>query len=215
MAIVTNTEACLRWLAADEPDLEHATEAAKRAVRNGHRAARVIASVRALARNASPHIARSNLAPLIGEVVDLMRAEFRRRAVSVHTTYADGLPTVMADRVQIQQVIVNLLLNGMEAVAGQQEEPAAVWIEASLADPPRVVVVAVSDTGAGVAPDLMHRMFDPLVTSKPDGMGLGLSICRTIVEAHHGRIWAERRVPRGTVIQFTLPLVQDGSATAS
>jgi signal transduction histidine kinase len=170
--------------------------------------------VRALARNASPEIARFDLAALIGEVVDLMRAEFRRRATSVHTNCSTNLPTVMADRVQIQQVIANLLSNGMEAVAGQHEEAPTVWIDASLAGPPEVLV-AVSDTGPGVVPELMDRIFDPLVTSKPGGMGLGLSICRTIVEAHRGRIWAERRVPRGTVIQFTLPLVQHGTPDAS
>jgi PAS domain S-box-containing protein len=211
MAIVTSAEACLRWLASDAPDLEHARQAAGRVVRNGHRAAEVIASVRALAQKTNPSMTVLELPAVIDEVLGLFRAEIRRRTISLQADWPDGLPRVTADPVQIQQVVANLLLNAMEAVADL--DVATIWVDVRVVEA-QAVLVAVSDGGRGVQPDMLKRMFDPLVTTKSGGMGLGLSIARTIIEAHGGSIWADHRAPRGTIVQFTLPVVDDDRSSA-
>jgi PAS domain S-box-containing protein len=216
MAIVTNAESCLRWLGQDQPDIRRANDAAQRVVRNGHRAAEVIASLRALASNTSPRMQPLDLPAAIEDALVLLRAELERRAILLQTRFPEVLPLVTGDRVQLQQVIANLVMNAIEAIgdAAAGAEARTILIEVGLielgSEAAGEVVVAVADSGAGVDPGIAVRMFEPLVTTKPDGMGLGLSISRNIVEAHRGRIWSVARQPRGTIIRFTLPL--DGNA---
>lgn len=216
MAIVTNAESCLRWLGQDQPDIRRANDAAQRVVRNGHRAAEVIASLRALASNTSPRMLPLDLPAAIEDALVLLRAELERRAILLQTRFPEALPLVTGDRVQLQQVVANLVMNAIEAIGDAEPDAEArtILIELGLielgSEAAGEVVVAVAGSGAGVDPGIAGRMFEPLVTTKPDGMGLGLSISRNIVEAHRGRIWSVARQPRGTIIRFTLPL--DGNA---
>lgn len=203
MAIVTNAESCLRWLTPEQPDIRRASDAAQRVVRNGHRAAGVIASLRALASNTSPRLVRLDLPATIEDVLTLLQAELDRRGILLQTRFPDALPAVNGDRVQLQQVVANLVMNAIEAI-GETAPARSILIEAAL-DPTGEVVVAVADSGAGVEAGIADRMFEPLVTTKPDGMGLGLSICRSIVELHGGRIWSAPHAPCGTVIRFAPP----------
>ena len=205
MAAVTNADACVRWLAAaPTPNVEEATLAARRIVQNGHRAAEVIRSIRALARNTPPRVSPVVLVEIVDEVFALVRMEAGRTGVVVGSSVDRGLPPVLADPVQLRQVILNLVLNGMEAQAAQDSER-KVQVDASLPTPD-MVVVNVADLGPGFDPALTDRLFDPLFTTKAEGMGLGLSICRSIIEAHGGNIGVAPRQLRGTVFHFTLPV---------
>lgn len=207
MAIVTNAESCLRWLGQEQPDIRRAGDAAQRVVRNGHRAAEVIASLRALASNSSPRMLPLDLPAAIEDALVLLRAELDRRDIRLQTRLPDELPLVSADRVQLQQVLANLVMNAIEAIGDAAARTILIEVGIEAAGE---VLVAVADSGAGVDPAIVLRMFEPLVTTKPNGMGLGLSISRNIVEAHRGRIWSVARQPRGTIIRFTLPLAGNG-----
>ena len=208
MAAVTNADACVRWLAAPVPNIEEANLAARRIVQNGHRAAEVIRSLRALARNTPPQAIPVALADVVDEALSLVRMEAGRSRIAVASTVDRGLPPVLADPAQVRQVVLNLVLNGMEAQATQEAER-RVQVDASLPTPD-MVVVNVADLGPGFDPALADRLFDPLFTTKPDGMGLGLSICRSIIEAHGGNIGVAPRQPRGSVFHFTLPVASGG-----
>jgi predicted ATPase/signal transduction histidine kinase len=202
MAIVTNAETCLRWLGRDPPDLGEARNAAERIVRNGHRGAEVIRSIRALARKSPPEMAEIDINGVIENILELMRAELSRHDVSVETDLRRGLETIMGDRVQLQQVIMNLIMNGIEAMGGLQRR--VLRVNTRL-DEDGSVLVAVEDSGTGLDPANTDRIFDPLFTTKRGGLGMGLSISRSIVEAHGGRLWASPRLPHGTVFQCALP----------
>jgi len=204
MAIVTNAETCLAWLADAKPNLGEARHAAERIVRNGHRAGDIIRTIRALARKSSPEMMALDLNEVIQEVLTLMAGELRRHEVLLETRLAAGLLPVVGDRVQLQQVILNLVINGIEAMGASKEPPRILRVR-SLTTPPDSALVDVEDTGTGIDPANMNRMFDAFFTTKPNGIGLGLSICRSIVEAHGGRLWASANVPRGSVFHFTVP----------
>jgi C4-dicarboxylate-specific signal transduction histidine kinase len=204
MAIVTNAETCLRWLGKDQPDLGEARNAAERIVRNGHRAGEVIRSIRALARKAPPEMAELDMNGVVENILELMRAELARHEVSVETDLRDGLETIMGDRVQLQQVIVNLIMNSIEAMGGLNHPRRVLRVNTRL-DEDDNVLVAVEDSGMGLDPASIDRIFDPLFTTKREGLGMGLSISRSIVEAHGGGLWASPRRPHGTIFQFTLP----------
>ena len=204
MAIVTNAETCLRWLGKDQPDLGEARNAAERIVRNGHRAGEVIRSIRALARKAPPEMAELDMNGVVENILELMRAELARHEVSVETDLRDGLETIMGDRVQLQQVIVNLIMNSIEAMGGLNHPRRVLRVNTRL-DEDGNVLVAVEDSGMGLDPASIDRIFDPLFTTKREGLGMGLSISRSIVEAHGGGLWASPRRPHGTIFQFTLP----------
>ncbi|WP_165694135.1 ATP-binding protein [Teichococcus deserti] len=182
MAAITNAEACLRWLAAPERNVARAEEAARRVVRNGHRAAEVIDSIRAMARNAAPERERLALAPLVEDVLLLMRAELKRAGIALRSALPADL-AVEGVRVQLQQVVMNLVLNAREAL---EDGGGTITLAARAAE--GRLLLSIADDGPGVAPAVADRIFDPLFTTKPGGMGLGLSICRSILEAHGGSI---------------------------
>jgi C4-dicarboxylate-specific signal transduction histidine kinase len=203
-AIITNAEACLLWLEADRPDLEEARQAATRIVRNGHRAGDIIKSVRALTRKSTPEMVPLGINDVIREVIVLMGAEFRRRGVRVETSLSSGLVSVVGDRVQLQQVVLNLIMNGIEAMAHPMNGQPRLQIS-STNDESGGVLVAIADSGPGLDLTRADRIFEAFFTTKPEGMGMGLSICRSIIDAHGGRLWASPNLPNGAVFQFALP----------
>jgi signal transduction histidine kinase len=144
----------------------------------------------------------------IREVIGLTRGEAVKNGVSVHAELAEGLPIIQGDRVQLQQVILNLVINSVEVMSGVGEGARELLISTGKAEPDSVLV-AVRDSGPGLAPATLERLFESFYTTKPGGLGLGLSICRSIIEAHGGRLWACANVPRGAVFQFTMPAHAD------
>ncbi|MEA2780363.1 MAG: hypothetical protein QOK29_1907, partial [Rhodospirillaceae bacterium] len=214
MAIVTNADTCLAWLANDRPDLDEAREAAERVVRDGHRAGEVIRTIRSLARKSGPEMTQFNIDDAIREILVLMRSELRRHHVSLETELSAGIEPVTGDRVQLQQVVLNLIMNGIEAMSATMHDPRVLRVNSQIGGP-NSVMIAVTDTGPGLDPTKMDRIFDAFFTTKPQGMGMGLSICRSIVEAHGGRLWASPHVPHGTIFRFTVPPVADRGSTDS
>jgi signal transduction histidine kinase len=206
MAVATNADACLSWLANDTPQLDEAQKAAERIVRDSHRAGDIIKTIRALARKSRAEMMQLDVNDVIAEVLALTRGELRRHGVSLETELAGDLETVMADRIQVQQVILNLVINGIEAMNGIMDRPRTLRVSSRI-DGPGSVLIAVTDAGSGLDPAKMDRIFDAFFTTKPEGMGMGLSICRSIIEAHGGRLWASPNLPYGSVFQFTMPAV--------
>jgi signal transduction histidine kinase len=203
-AIITNADACLLWLEADGPNLEEARQAATRIVRNGHRAGEIIKSVRALTRKSAPKMVPLDINEVIREVIVLMGGEFRRYSVRVETSLSSDLGSVTGDRVQLQQVVLNLMMNGIEAMADSPHGQRRMQIRSGN-DESGDVLVATADLGPGIDPARADRLFEAFFTTKPEGMGMGLSICRSIIDAHGGRLWASPNLPNGVVFQFTLP----------
>ena len=203
-ATVTNADAALRWLGAQPPDLEEARQALGRIVKDGNRASEVIGRIRALIKKAPPRKDALEINEAILEVIALTRGEVVKNGVSVQTQLAEGLPLIQGDRVQLQQVILNLIINAVEAMSGVSEGSRELLIGTGK-DASGGVLVAVQDSGPGLNPESFDRLFDAFYTTKPGGMGMGLSICRSIVEAHGGRIWATANDDRGATFQFTLP----------
>jgi C4-dicarboxylate-specific signal transduction histidine kinase len=203
-AAVTSAQTALRWLEARPPELGEVREALSRAVLAGKRAADVIGRIRALVAKAPPRKDSVEINAAIREVVELTRGEAVKSGVSVRTDLAEGLPPIQGDRVQLQQVILNLIINGIEAMTGVGEASRELLISSRKDDAGRVLV-AVADAGPGLAAEALEQVFAAFYTTKPSGLGLGLSICRSIVEAHDGRLWASANEPRGAVFQFTLP----------
>ena len=203
-AAVTNAHAALRWLSAPQPDLEEVRQALNRIVANGNRAGEVIGRIRALIQKAPPRKDGVAINEAILEVIALVHGELAKNSVSVRTQLAKGLPSIEYDRVQLQQVILNLIVNAIEAMSGTNETPRELLLSTEKADPD-AVLVAVRDSGPGLAPGALERLFDAFYTTKANGMGLGLSICHSIIEAHGGRLWASANEPRGAVFQFSVP----------
>jgi PAS domain S-box-containing protein len=203
-AVVTNAQAALRWLNMQPPDPGEVRQALDRIVRNGRRAGDVIGRIRALVANAAPRKDRLDINETIREVIALTRSELHRNGTLLQTELADGLPLVPGDRIQLQQVMLNLILNAVEAMSGSDEGSRELLISTE-ADGANGVRIAVRDWGPGLKPESLDRLFDAFYTTKQDGMGMGLSICRSIIEAHGGRLWATTNVPQGALFQFTLP----------
>jgi signal transduction histidine kinase len=212
-AIVTNAQACLRWLAPPTPDIPEASQAARRIVENGRYAAEVIRSIRALARDTPPRLTPIALSEIVQDVFALARMEAGRTGVTLISMVTVSLPAVLADPVQLRQVMLNLVLNGIEAQAEEQQD-GRVQVDASMPTQ-SIMVVNVADHGPGVDPAMADRLFDPLFTTKADGMGLGLSICRSIIQAHGGQIGYSPRQPLGSVFHFTLQVADEASAVMS
>ena len=204
-AIVTQSESALRFLNRDEPDLDEVRDALSCITRDGVRAAEVIRGLRALARKFGPQLARLDIDDVVREVLALAGGELRRHDVVLHAELAADEQPVMGDRVQLQQVLLNLIMNGVEAMRGVTERTRELTVSSTLAEPGSLLV-AVKDTGTGLDPAVAERMFQPLFTTKPDGLGMGLAICRSILEAHGGRLWVLPRTPHGTDVRFTVPL---------
>jgi PAS domain S-box-containing protein len=203
-AAVTSAQTALRWLETQPPELGEVREALSRIVRAGKRAGEVVGRIRALVTKAPPPKESVEINAAIREVVELTRGEAVKSGVSVRMDLAEGLPPVQGDRVQLQQVVLNLILNGIEAMAGGGESSRELRIS-SKKDDAGGVRVAVADSGPGLAAGAPDQVFAPFYTTKPSGLGLGLSICRSIIEAHDGRLWASANATRGAVFQFTLP----------
>jgi PAS domain S-box-containing protein len=204
-AAVNNASAALCWLDKEPPDLEQARQALDRILANGNRASEVIGRIRALIKKAPPRKDDLEINKVVLEVIALARGEVVKNGVSVQTQLAEGLSLIHGDRVQLQQVILNLIMNAVQAMNGVSEGSRELLIGTGK-DASSGVLVAVQDSGSGLDPENSERLFDPFYTTKPSGMGLGLSICRSIVEAHAGRIWASRNVGPGATVQFTLPV---------
>jgi PAS domain S-box-containing protein len=206
-AVITNGDACLRWLGRDQADLDEASAAVRRMIRDAKRAADVIAHTRALLQKSSGEKVGLDVAKVIRQTLLLVQSEVARHRIVMRDVLADDLPVVLGDRVQLQQVILNLILNGIEAMAdvGDRSPELVVKAERHELDDRPGVLVAVQDAGVGVAPENLDRLFEALYTTKPDGLGMGLSISRSLVQAHGGRLWATRNAGHGSTFQFVLP----------
>jgi signal transduction histidine kinase len=204
-AAVTNAEAALNWLDAQTPDLAEVRHALGSIVEDGKRAGDVVGRIRSLIKKAPPRKDDLEINQVILEVIALIRGEVAKNGVSLQTQLAAGLPLTRGDRVQLQQVILNLIINAIEAMSGVSEGLRKLLI-VSENEASRGVLVAVRDSGPGLSPDSLDRLFDAFYTTKPSGMGMGLSICRSIVEAHGGHIWASPTAGQGATVQFTLPV---------
>ena len=203
MAIVTNADACVSWLTNAAPNLGEARRAAERIVRNGHRAGAIIKGIRALARKADPEMAPFEINDAVGEIIALLGGELRRQSVALETELSDDIGPAIGDRVQLQQVVLNLIMNGVEAMCGVVVRPRTLRI--SSRPDPSGLLVAVADAGTGLDPANVDRIFEGFFTTKPEGIGIGLTISRSIIEAHGGTLWATPNRPHGSVFQFTLP----------
>ena len=212
-ATVLNAQAALRWLGAQPPDLNEVRQILGRIVDDSSRAGDVIGRIRALIKKAPPRTESLEINEAIREVVALTHGEAMHNGVSVRTQLADGLPRVRADRVQLQQVVLNLIINAVEAMRDAGEETRELLIS-TVADPSNGVRVSLQDSGPGLQPASLERLFEAFYTTKPSGLGMGLPICHSIIEAHGGRIWAAVNEPRGAVFHFTLPLERDETVAA-
>jgi PAS domain S-box-containing protein len=202
-ALVANAGAALRWLAGTPPRIDKARQAMTRIVRDGNRASNVIARVRALVGRNEVHRTPLNLNSIVQEVIVLVRTELRRNNITVRANLGQNLRPIPCDRVQLQQVLLNLVVNAIEAMAVVVSHPRLLAI-ATVADVAGVIV-SVQDSGIGLDELVLERVFEPFYTTKPGGMGIGLAISRTIIEAHGGQIWAVPNEASGTTFQFQLP----------
>jgi PAS domain S-box-containing protein len=203
-AMVANAAACERWLAAQPPDTARAAQALQSIVADGQRTAAVIARIRALMKRQPPRRELVDVNQAIRDVITLSQYELSRSNVVVETVLANDVPRVQGDKIQLQQVLLNLIVNGMEALSEAPEGPRRLNI-GSAKDGPGGVVVSVSDNGVGLDAQGAEQIFEPFYSTKADGMGMGLAISRSTIESHGGRIWAIANTPRGAVFHFTLP----------
>ena len=203
MAVVLNGDACLRWLGADPPNLKEAREAISRIVEQGNRAGEIVSRIRALSQKTAPQRLPVNLNEAIEDSLALIERELAKNRISLKTGLAHNLAAVSGDRVQLQQVILNLLTNAIEAVSadGNSRRELTVRTESSGTDD---VTVTVEDSGPGLPPGDPEQMFTAFFSTKPQGLGMGLAISRTIIETHGGRLWADDS-GRGAVFRFRLP----------
>jgi PAS domain S-box-containing protein len=204
-AIVTQSEAGLRFLNRNEPDLDEVQDALSSIRRDSMRAGDVIRGLRALARKSGPQLVRLEIDDVIMQVLALSRGELLRHDVVLHTDLAPERWPVLGDRVQLQQVLLNLIMNGVEAMKGVTERTRELTVSSTVLEPGGVLV-AVQDTGVGLDPAVADRMFQPFFTTKADGLGMGLAICRSIIEAHGGRLWVSPRGPHGADVRLTIPI---------
>jgi len=202
-AIVNNGSACLRWLAGDSPNLAEAREAAQDIIREGNRAGEIITRIRAFLRNTETEKAPIDINQTIRDVLILMRNEAEGKGVALHAELADDLPAILGDRVQLQQVILNLLMNGVEAMVSITDRPRELRIWSREYEAQKVLI-GVQDSGGGLDGENLEEIFDAFYTTKSQGMGMGLAISRSIIEDHGGQLWALPNNGPGTTFQFTL-----------
>jgi PAS domain S-box-containing protein len=203
-AILLNAEATLRLLSRDVPDSQGARAAIADVIKDAHRAGEVTRRIRNFSKKAHPQMMQLNINEVVEEAVKLVRHEALQHGVTIRFEFASGLPPVRGDRIQLQQVIVNLAVNGMEAMTSVQDRE-RVLIVGTQRDQSDRILVAVADAGVGIERENLDRVFGAFHTTKPGGLGMGLAICRSIIEAHGGRLWAEADVPRGAIFRFTVP----------
>jgi len=202
-AVVNSASACLRWL--DAHKLEEARRSAARVIAEGHRASEIISRIRALAKKAPPRKDWLNVNEAIQEVIALAHSEVQRNGIALETQLLDEVPVILADRIQLQQVMLNLLMNAIEAMSGSGKGTRELVVRSG-PDGSQGVLVSVQDSGPGLDPQSVDRLFDAFYTTKSQGLGMGLAISRSIIEAHGGRLWATANAPHGAVFQFTLPI---------
>jgi len=207
-AVVANAEAGLRWLRRGTPDVDAACRSVEWIIDDGNRASEVIRRVRALAKKTSLEKVPLDVSDVAGETIALVQRDLISHRVSLRTEFAPALPTILGDRVQLQQVILNLVMNGVEAMQAVTDRPRELVIR-SRQDEKQNVLVSVTDCGVGISAENADRLFNAFFTTKASGMGMGLSICRSIIEAHGGRLWATANAPHGATVQFTLPVNAD------
>ncbi len=210
-AIVTNGQTTLRWLDREAPDVEMAKAAAERTIRDAERASAVVGRVRGMLAKAAPEFMALDVNMVIEDVLGFIQDDRRRTGVTIQTNLDTNLPQVLGDPIQLQQVVLNLVMNGMEAMRTSPDHRRALIIS-SAGTESGAVTVAVEDRGGGIDAGAIAHVFEPFFTTKNTGIGLGLSITRSIVEAHGGRIWAEPAAPGGALFQFTLPARQQPAA---
>jgi C4-dicarboxylate-specific signal transduction histidine kinase len=203
-AIVTNAQAARHFLDRRPPDVDEVREALDRIVMEAYRASDVIYRIRGLLKETPPKRERAEINGAIRDVLELTRGEATRNGVSVRTQFAEPSPVVQADRVQLQQVVLNLIINAVEAMSGMREGARELLICTEEAES-NGALVAIGDSGPGLDPKSADRLFEAFYTTKVQGMGIGLAICRSIIEAHGGRLWARANVPCGAIFQFELP----------
>jgi C4-dicarboxylate-specific signal transduction histidine kinase len=203
-AAVTNAEAALLWLGARSPDIEEARQAIGRIVQDARRAGKVIGRIRELIKKAPTRKGLVDINEAIREVIELTRGEAARNGASVQMALAKDLPLIEGDRVGLQQVVLNLVVNAVQAMCAVAEGQRELFITTARGDP-NGVVVTVKDSGPGLPAESIEHLFAPFYTTKPEGLGMGLSICRSIIEAHWGRIWVTANLPQGAIFQFTVP----------
>jgi signal transduction histidine kinase len=208
--IVTNADAGLRWLDRSMPDLDEVKAALERIASDGHRAGAVIGSIRASFKKGVPNRTSIDVNDLIREALALVRADLEKHRILVQTEQNEQLPQVIGDRIQLRQVLLNLITNAIDSMVAK-DEPRLLCVKSD-AHAGGGVKVSVADTGTGICSPDIDRIFDPLFTTKSEGMGMGLSICRSIIEAHHGRVWVAPNKPQGAVFQFVL--LADGATSA-
>jgi C4-dicarboxylate-specific signal transduction histidine kinase len=203
-AAITYANAASHWLDAQPPDLEEVRRALGLIMESNVRAGNVVDRIRALVKKAPPRKDRLEINETVLEVISLIQNEMAKKGISVRTQLAETLPAIQGDRVQLQQVILNLLINAVEAMSEMSEGLRELLITTAKTDS-EGVLVAVRDSGPGLAPEGLERLFEAFYTTKPGGLGMGLSICRSIIEAHGGNMSATTNVPQGAVFQFTIP----------
>jgi len=203
-AVTTNGNAALRWLAADPPSLDEVRACLSRIIRDGVRASEVVARIRALVKKSTPERERLDVVEVIQEALTMAHTEARRHRVAVRTDCAADTPAAWGDRVQLQQVILNLVMNGIDAMKNVTDRPRELLVRCGGGEP-GTMLVSVRDSGVGLDRNSVDRIFDAFYTTKPDGLGMGLSISRSIVEAHGGRLWASANDNHGATFQLTLP----------
>ncbi len=209
-SIVTNANAGLRWLARSEPNLDEALSALERVVKEGHRAAQIISGIRAMFRKESTERRPVGINEFICDVVATAVGEMKSREISLSLQLFDNLPPVHADRVQLQQVLANLITNAIDSMAAVKDRPHVLGVRSELLDD--WVLISVQDTGTGIAPEQAKSIFDAFYTTKPNGIGLGLPISRSIVEAHGGQLSFFHVQPHGSVFRIMLPVIDTSNA---
>ena len=206
-AAVTDANTCLRWLTREQPDVEEAREAASRVVKDAIRASEIINRMRSLFKKGSPQREWVDVNELIREMIVLLRSEATRFSISMRTELGEGLPQIMGDRVQLQQVLMNLMINGIEAM--KESDGLRELVVKSQRAEDEQLMITVSDTGVGLPSQQAEQIFDAFFTTKPHGTGMGLRISHSIVESHGGRLWATDNSPRGASFNLTLPSKAD------
>ncbi|MFM0004945.1 AAA family ATPase [Paraburkholderia dipogonis] len=209
-AIVTSGEACLRWLGRGESQPEEVRACVQHMIGEGRRASEIVRRIRTLTRKAAPRKTPLQLNDVINDVVALVQREVLNHRVSLRLELDSGLPALLGDRVQLQQVLINLVINGIQAMADIGDDSRELRVE-SHRDSDGHVVVAVQDSGPGIDPESANQLFDAFFTTKAEGMGMGLSICRSIIEAHGGQVWASNNAGHGAIFQFSLPSISEAS----
>jgi C4-dicarboxylate-specific signal transduction histidine kinase len=203
-AVVTHGHACAEWLSANPPNLEKAQQTVQRIIQDGTRAGAVISRIRALFKKEAPAKDWLDINDVIHELTTFLRDDAMRRRIVIRTDLVPGLAKVRGDRVQLQQVVLNLMMNGMDAMAETAGRTRELVISAR--GDKSEIVVCVEDSGVGLDPEAAEKIFNPFFTTKPHGIGMGLSISRSIIESHEGRLWASPRPSGGAIFQFALPV---------